>query len=270
MKKAVFSGYPIRCYSDGNKYKDSFENTYNHEKITASKYRVPYSERNEFWYSALSLFGSKKMKPPQLYRYNLKYFKSWLNDFGDRKLKIQQQYLKERHNALGTDLAAAHFIVYRGGSVKFCGHNDWVTHGKEEYDDNLPRRYDPKFYVEALDLSGTNIIYEGLVNIFNLKNLKWLSFKNCPYFDDWCLDRISGAYCDNLEYLDVSNTKVTDRGISAIYRMYKLNTLNVHNISSSATFKLTCLMLEDINPNIKIEGVSHVLQNEGNLNQIKN
>lgn len=185
---------------------------------------------------------------------------------GHETLKLDQQYLEERQNSLGTDLAAAHFIVYRRGSVKFCGHNEWVTYGKEEYDDHLPKKYDPSFYVEALDLTGTKIIYEGLLNILNLTKLKWLSFKNCPYFDDWCLDRISGAYGDTLEYLDIGNTKVTERGVSAIYRMHKLNTLKVHDISNSATFKLSCLMLEDINPSMKIEGVVHALQNENNLN----
>lgn len=274
----MFQGFTARCYSNSEKNKNSDSSeTYNDiDSIRSpSKYRVPYSERDELWYSKFALFGGRRNKPPRLYRYDPKYFKlssvwNLITHISEQKLKLEQQYVEDRHNALGTDLAAAHFIVYRGGSVKFCGQNEWVTHGKNDYDDNLPKKYDPSFYVEALDLTGTQIIYEGLVNMFNLTKLKWLSFKNCPYFDDWCLDRISGAYCDTLEYLDVSNTKVTERGISVIYRMHKLKTLKVHDISSSASFKLTCLMLEDVNPNIKIEGVSHDSQNEINSDQMKN
>lgn len=268
MKRIVLLSSAGRCYSDGEKYKDI------DSVASPSKYRLPYSERSEFWYSSFSLFGAKRNRPPQLYRYDPKYFKlssllNWFDNLSHRKLIAEQQYLEERHNALGTDLAAAHFIVYRGGSVKFCDHSEWVTHGKEEYDDHLPNKYDPSFYVEALDLTGMKIVYEGLVNILDLTKLKWLSFKNCPHFDDWCLDRISGAYGDTLEYLDISNTKVTERGISVLYRMSKLNTLKVYNISNSATFNLTCLMLEDINPNINIEGVTHCIHNESALEQTK-
>ncbi|XP_068082635.1 distal membrane-arm assembly complex protein 2-like [Anabrus simplex] len=127
----------------------------------------------------------------------------------------------------GNDLAAAHFIVYRNGSVKFCGRTDWVKKNEEEEYD-LPEKYVPDLYVEAIDASNMPIYYEGLRNLYGLKHLKWLSFNSCPYFDDWCMDRISGEYMETLEYLDISNClNVTEVGLCALYRFQTLQTLKL-------------------------------------------
>jgi hypothetical protein len=40
--------------------------------------------------------------------------------------------------------------------------------------------------------------------------------------------------------------------------MSKLRTLKVHNIAGSQMFQLTCLMLEDIHPQLNIEGVKYL------------
>ena len=140
--------------------------------VSPSKYRVPFCERDDEWYSRFALFGGKNSSPPKWYRYDPKYFKlssvkNFFQRVHDYKLKTDQEFSQDRYDTLGADLAAAHFIVYRGGSVKFCGHSEWLKPGEEEDDDRLPKFYDSKFYIEAIDLSGMFIIYEGLENILN-------------------------------------------------------------------------------------------------------
>uniref|UniRef100_A0A1B6DA94 Uncharacterized protein n=1 Tax=Clastoptera arizonana TaxID=38151 RepID=A0A1B6DA94_9HEMI len=232
---------------------------------------LAYSEKVGAWQSAFHPFLNKRSSPPDISRFNPKLwsmhrFQTWLNIKKREKLCFEQRYLDERHRTLGNDLAAAHFLIYRGGAVKFVGHTKWIkdTSKNKDYDDELPRNFDPLFYVEALDLSKCEIVYEGLENIKDCIKLNWLSFNECPHFDDWCLDRISAMYKDNLEYLDISNTKVTDRGLCALYKCRKLKFLKVHGISDSKLFQLACLLLEDLHENLQIDGVKYMDLNECN------
>lgn len=53
----------------------------------------------------------------------------------------------------------------------------------------------------------------------NLNYVKWLSLRNSPHIDDWCLDRISRIFNETLEYIDVSGCKnLTDKGIGTLHR----------------------------------------------------
>lgn len=236
------------------------------EKSSSITESVPYSEREGRWKTMFASFGNKKSSPPDLSRLNPKNFsihgfKTWLHKKQREKLCFEQRYILERHRSLGNDLAAAHFLVFRGGAVRFVGQNEWIKDDdskQEEYDDKLPNKFEPLLYVEALDFSKCPIVYEGLVNIKGLLKLKWLNFQGAPHFDDWCLDRITADYHNTLEYLDISDTKVTYKGLGALYRCSKLKTLKVNGIADSKLFQLTCLMLEDINTNIKIEGVKYM------------
>ena len=38
----------------------------------------------------------------------------------------KRRYIEERHKTLGPDLATAHFVVARGGSVKFVDNENWI------------------------------------------------------------------------------------------------------------------------------------------------
>jgi len=233
-------------------------------KSELKSWRKPWAQREGEWYSKLSVFAPEKGGSPDLVRilqstinFSPQVFRKWMINAKREAAVLDMRYIPERHEILGSDLAAAHFLVHRGAAVKFKGSSEWIKRQGDEYD--LPKKYNPDYLIEAIDILDMKLLYEGFQNMTNLRSLQWLSLKNCFEIDDWCLDRISGEYQSSLEYLDISNcVQVTDRGIGALYRMNKLRTLKVHNIASSQMFQLACLMLEDIHPQLNIEGVTYL------------
>ncbi|GAB0096408.1 distal membrane-arm assembly complex protein 2 [Sergentomyia squamirostris] len=182
--------------------------------------------------------------------------KSW---YAKKKLQLEkgmQAYIPERHEMLGSDLAAAHFIVFRGGRVRFVGQKDWIE--RQEDDDfelNLPKNYDRRFRVEAMDCSRMQLYYEGLVNIRHLFHLKWLSFEHVKFFDDWCLDRVSGSKFEQLEELDLRGTSITAKSLCCLYRLPELKTLHVdlpREEEAKAEMKLGAAMLEEALPKLSV------------------
>ncbi|EFN80890.1 distal membrane-arm assembly complex protein 2 [Harpegnathos saltator] len=178
--------------------------------------------------------------------------RNWFN-YKKRKIdKESQKFIPERHEVLGANLATAHFIAHRGGKIRFKNSDFWVELNKDGTL-NLPNVYDPHYIVEAVDVNGFDLHYEGLSNLCDLTKLKWLSLKNCKNIDDWGLDKISAEFPE-LEYLDISGCeKITERGLESLYRMFNLNKLIVTNHNKSATFELTCMMLEDCMPGLTCE-----------------
>jgi len=165
-------------------------------------------------------------------------------------IKSSQAFIPERHEILGADLATAHFLVHRGGRVKFRGDDRW-TEQKEK--DSLPNKYDPRYVLEAVDVNGFDLYYEGLSNLCGLTKLKWLSLKDCKNIDDWGLDKISSEFPE-LEHLDISGCeKITERGLESLYRMSNLKKLIATNYNKSIAFELSCFMLEDCIPGLTCE-----------------
>ena len=78
----------------------------------------------------------------------------------------------------------------------------------------LPTSWQPGWYVEAIDASCSDLVYEAFNNMRNLVFLKSLDVSYCPQMDDWCLDRISGEFQDSLEELDVSGCSMV--GLSGL------------------------------------------------------
>lgn len=88
------------------------------------EWRKPFYEHEGFWKSKFSLFTSEKsnadiisalQQPINLSPNTIKkYFEKRRID----KTKAMQQFMPERHRILGNDLAAAHFVVHRGGAVR--------------------------------------------------------------------------------------------------------------------------------------------------------
>uniref|UniRef100_A0A6V7KWZ6 Uncharacterized protein n=1 Tax=Bracon brevicornis TaxID=1563983 RepID=A0A6V7KWZ6_9HYME len=165
-------------------------------------------------------------------------------------LRWSQMYNPARQNALGNDLALATFLIHRNGKVKKKGMKRYLT--KDDIPD-LPTTFQPTWFVEAVDVSGTDICYEGIENFKNVHRLKKAAFRNCKHFDDWCLERVV-ALCENLEELDVSeNQKITERGLEGLYRAWNLKKVIVTDWGHGAAFELTCLLLEDSNPELTVE-----------------
>ncbi len=171
-------------------------------------------------------------------------------------MKFKDQLFRpERLEHLGPDLAAAHFIVCRGGGVKFVGENRFVRSKINKSYLVLPGTKDDSYKVEAIDASKMNLLYAGLKNISDLKYLKWISFSGCSEFDNWHLDYVS-SIAPNIEYLDISFCKKVDHlGFGCFYRFRKLQCANVDGISDSDSFKLACLTLESEKPNLVLLGI---------------
>lgn len=70
------------------------------------------------------------------------------------------RFIAERLLFLGPDLAAAHFLVHRGMAVKFVGDEHWYK--KTRWGNYaLPGRKVEGLYVEAIDASGSELMFEG-------------------------------------------------------------------------------------------------------------
>lgn len=165
--------------------------------------------------------------------------------------RYMQQYLPERHKILGPDLATAHFILYRGGSVKFTNGPEWIK--ADEYGDfDLPKSFDSSYRVEALKCDNMTLYYEGMENLQSLEYLKYISFYNVQLFDDWHLDRLSGMRYPQLEILDITKTNTTYRGLSCLYRLNTLKFLIVDNPKESLAYELSCAMLQEFLPHLEI------------------
>lgn len=234
------------------------QSEFNESKKNLQWRTKPYDRKTE-WYSGFKLFLSEDEGKPPTETFVTKVvqpidlrpstlLKSW-RQTREKQERFLQQYCPERQQALGNDLAAAHFIVFREGKVKFLGQDRWVT---EEGYNSLPNRYVPTMHLEAINCEGMELYYEGLENLRRLKHLRFASFKNIEFFDDWCLDRISGAEFKNLEVLDLSGTKVTENGLQALYRIPSLKKLIVDDPNKNTQWQLVIAMLQEIMPQLEV------------------
>lgn len=186
--------------------------------------------------------------------------KKWIEMWDKKKEKRErhmQKFLSDRHEILGPDLATAHFILHRGGSVKFVNSQEW-TKADEDGNFKVPNRYDANYKLAAIKCDNMQLYYEGLENIRWLQHLKFASFHNVRTFDDWCLDRFSGSQCDKMEVLDISGTNCTVRGLSCLYRLCNLKLLIVNDPQESLEYELASSMLQEILPNLKIVDAASV------------
>ncbi|XP_031633834.1 distal membrane-arm assembly complex protein 2 [Contarinia nasturtii] len=162
-----------------------------------------------------------------------------------------QRFLTDRHRMLGNDLAAAHFLVARGGQVRFTRSKEWIKSNEhDEYD--LPRLYDPEYLIDAIKCDGMDLMYEGLENVRRLHHLKYFSLRDVKLFDDWCMDRLCGNQFDNIEILDVSGTSITANALFAVPKLRTLKAIVMDTANRSTSFQLACAELECVMPKLKI------------------
>lgn len=238
------------------------------EELDESKkkltWRLKPFEKKDAWYSKFKLFlqdDNEEVKETFITRLqqpipvkpsSIK--KMWTLN-AEKQERFLQQFIPERHRILGNDLAAAHFLVYRKGRVRFYGEENWVK--QNDYDEvPLPDRYVHGMFVEAIDCEGVELYYEGLENLRRLKSLRYLSFKNVKSFDDWCLDRVSGSEFESLEELNLSGTVVTQRGLQSLYRIPSLKKLILDDPYRDSEWSLTIAMLQEIIPDLQIEEIN--------------
>lgn len=230
-------------------------------KIEADKkklqWRTPYSDRPDSFQSSFKLFAPSNrnselveimQQPVDL---SPSAIKKWWKQRKDGTEAHMQKFIPERHATLGEDLATAHFVVHRGGTVRFRGQKEWVKMDEED-NYNLPQHYIPNLQLEEVKCDNMNLFYEGLENIRRLRFLKHLSFENISKFDDWYLDRVSGNSFPALEVLNLRGTAVTDRGLHCLYRLPSLKVVLVDDPEKNIMWKMMVSLLEEWNPKMSV------------------
>lgn len=249
----------VKRSSSNSKDLSDEENKKLYEKLM----RTSYHERNKEASSFIKwLIPHDKFGPPRImtYDWSMKSIYNWMKRQNIEYNKYTQRYTAERVKALGSDIAAAHFFVYRNAAIRFRGQDNFIKweNKREEYNINLPGTYDPKFFVEAIDASDIILYYQGLENLKNLYKLKWLRLRNNPVLNNWYLDYI-GYAVPNLEYLDISNCpQVTAAGISGLQKLTQLKELVIN--SNNNEIQMACFNLEDVIPGLFVS-----IQSDNNL-----
>lgn len=189
-----------------------------------------------------------RIEAPNLYDFSTLRLRDWWKHKRDSFKEFVESNEYEKYATLGPDLAAAKFIIFVGGKIRFKNHDEWIDRTKKNEISKLPNIYDESYILEEIDLNRFPLRYKHLHFIFNLYSLKSLNFRGCKTVDDWFLDKLSAEF-PMLEHLDISECEnVTERGLESLYRMPNLKKLIVTNFYGSAAFDLTCFMLEDVNP----------------------
>lgn len=137
--------------------------------------------------------------------------------------------------------------------MKFVGDDAWYKRdGKGNY--SLPGNKVPGLYVEAIDASGTELMFEGFENLQGLTHLRMLRLADCPYVDDWTMSRIGGMM-EGLEMLDLSGChRVSAKGLMGLKMLKSLKYLRLEGIHNKNVGK-AALLLEETIPSLKVLGV---------------
>lgn len=122
--RGIYSSY--RCYCEKSIYQ-KLEEGEKERTVYGQPYpdwRKPWIKRKGEFTSKLNIFVEKNPSPdilnamqkiPEMSWQNVK---DWWAKMHEIKERQNQMYLEERNETLGSNLAAAHFFIYRGASVK--------------------------------------------------------------------------------------------------------------------------------------------------------
>nr|CAH8838966.1 unnamed protein product [Trichobilharzia regenti] len=145
-----------------------------------------------------------------------------------------------------------------GGRVQLVGQTEWIQ-SYYGIPPSLPNKYDDKFLLQTIDLSGTNIVYEGLEFLPCLTHLQYLRLRRCVHLDDFCLSRVGRI--KGLQFLDVSECpSLTSKGLATLGQLKDLRRLIVSGNPQIKDKELVCLLLEDDLPKVYIDGVDYIGQ----------
>lgn len=173
-----------------------------------------------------------------------------------RELEIQEvDHL--RLASLGSDIAIGHALLPLGVGLLYKG-KPWMKATKSLFNvPKVPDTPDDGWILEAVDFSRTPICFEGLCNFKNVTSVHTIKAQDCPYFDDWCLDFLCSEVL-SLQYLDLSACKnISPRGLIPLTRLPNLRRLDLNDCPAFETSEgqLMCILLQEFNENLQIEGV---------------
>ncbi|KER19972.1 hypothetical protein X801_02391 [Opisthorchis viverrini] len=192
------------------------------------------------------------------YKHDLDYraLIKWALDRMKRQNRLRQIVSNDAIQHLGLDLAVAHMICNIGGRVKFVGSDKWFFR-YANLRPELPTQYAGDLRLSAIDLSGSNVVFEGFELFPQLRELRQLRVRRCIYVDDFCMSRVGRIA--NLELLDVSECpRVTSKGLATLAQLKNLRHLLVHNNPTMEDKELVCLLLEEHLPKLFISGVNYL------------
>lgn len=108
--------------------------------------------------------------------------------------------------------------------------------------------------VVAVDLSGSQLTYDGLDNFVLLTKLQHLDLSGCPHVDDWVLGRLH-VFGDSLQELSVARCpRVTERGLATLHQLPKLRCLDVGGLAVQSPGLLR-ILLEEMLPQCRVLGM---------------
>ncbi|XP_078001107.1 distal membrane-arm assembly complex protein 2-like [Glandiceps talaboti] len=179
------------------------------------------------------------------------YREKWKN----MRLKFKNERLESRVEYWGSELAAAHWLLYHNNAaIQFTNGKWYMKNKKGKY--YLPRDKVKGEFIMSIDVKSSAITYEGMDNIICLEHLKYLGLKECPHIDDFCLAKLH-HFKDSLTHLNISSCpQITERGLATLHRLRKLERLNIKALPKVESPELVAMMLEDVLPNLQMKVVS--------------
>ncbi|XP_042299525.1 distal membrane-arm assembly complex protein 2-like [Sceloporus undulatus] len=157
----------------------------------------------------------------------------------------------------GDEVGAAVFALNLKGRIRAQGQNDWYQDSIINWKNNLNFQEYNEVLLEAVDLSGSIINYNGLDNLVKLKALKHLVLSRCPHIDDWSLSRLH-AFADTLEELSLAGCpQITERGLACLHHLQNLKRLDVSDLPSVSKKGLVRILLEEMLPQCDIVGMDY-------------
>lgn len=136
----------------------------------------------------------------------------------------------------GPEVGVGMLIMQLGGAFKFVTDDRWIDDVRKI---RTPKRKD--FTIEAIDVRGSALSYEGLKYFENAGFVKYLNVGDCKDFDNLCMSRLH-PLADTLEYLDVSGTNITAQGLSYLRMFPRLKWLNLSRVDPSVKQVLPYLL----------------------------
>ncbi|KAF6768793.1 Arginyl tRNA synthetase [Paragonimus kellicotti] len=192
------------------------------------------------------------------YKHDLDFtaLRRWVHEKVKQRNRLRQIISNHTIEHLGLDLAVAHMVCNIGGRVQFVGSDKWFFRFAG-LPPELPHEYVGDLRLQSIDLSGTNVVYEGFELLPQLRELQFLRLRRCLHVDDFCMSRVGRI--SSLMLLDVGECpRLTSKGLATLTQLKNLRHLLVHNNPLMEDKELVCLLLEDHLPKLFIDGVNYL------------
>ncbi|CAH1262020.1 ATP5SL [Branchiostoma lanceolatum] len=171
-----------------------------------------------------------------------------------RRLLLRNSLTSWYITNFNTEIAVALWVLQLRGAVRYKNQEEWYRGSHRKF----PVRQQMEETVEAVDLSGTDISYNGLSNLELLNDMTELRLADCPHVDDFCLSKLH-EFSGKLVYLDISRCPlVTERGLSSLHNVRSLQVVKMEEMPNVKYKELVALMMEEVMPRCKFEGVDYV------------